>query len=689
MLSRRQILALTRRRCFQQTAKVTTWNALASSFNILPQKKYDFWSKNVGLFEISQLQTPEGFRVLKDEAVRRGWELLDKAVQSKPGEETIILFDELSDNLCRVADMADFVRTAHPDSGFAEAASEAHLHIGTLVEELNTNKNLYLALKRVTNNEEIMTRLDEETKTVADLFMFDFLISGIHLKSNDRQRAVQLHEEILQLTAQFLQLSNASVAFPKEQIPESLHKSFSQSDSNIVVSGLQCDNPDHLVREASYRLHYYSNPETEKILSRLLRARHEVARLVGFDSFAERALKSTMAKTPENVVKFLNLLSSKLKPMAEAEIEDLRLLKERDCEPGPIKAWDLNHYVTKSKEKKFSIDQVLFSTYFSLGDCMNGLNQLFKALYDVTVCPVPTQKGEVWSNDVIKLVVSDACGQVQGYIYCDFFNRAGKPQQDCHFTIRGGRQLRDGSYQVPIVVLMLHLSPPGLGQTPLLYPSALHNLFHEMGHAMHSMLGRTRYQHVTGTRCATDFAEVPSVLMEYFATDARVLASFAKHYKTRETLPETMIDSLCGADKTCAVTEMQTQVLYSLIDQKFHGVLSQSERSLHEVVHEVQSGHHSIPMIPNTSWHLRFSHLGSYGAKYYSYLMSRAVASRIWEKFFKENPFNKEGGLKYKNEMLRHGGGKDPVKMYQDLLGEEFNTNRLVDALIDDVTEEK
>ena len=134
-------------------------------------------------------------------------------------------------------------------------------------------------------------------------------------------------------------------------------------------------------------------------------------------------------------------------------------------------------------------------------------------------------------------------------------------------------------------------------KTPSLLTHAMvENLFHEMGHAMHSMLARTQYQHVTGTRCSTDFAEVPSVLMEYFVWDPRVLSRFAKHYRTGQSLPEEMIAKLSQSRNMFGAIEMQKQVLYSLIDQLYHGQHPLTS-STTEILESVQNKYTVIPYV--------------------------------------------------------------------------------------------
>lgn len=164
------------------------------------------------------------------------------------------------------------------------------------------------------------------------------------------------------------------------------------------------------------------------------------------------------------------------------------------------------------------------------------------------------------------------------------------------FVSQGGRTLPDGSYQMPIVAVICNFPTPTPSAPSLLTHAMVENLFHEMGHAMHSMLARTKYQHVTGTRCATDFAEVPSVLMESFVWDSRVLSRFARHFRTGQSLPEEMISKLCQSRNMFGALEMQRQVLYALVDQVYHGQ-HPLKKSTTEVMADLQKEYTVIPHI--------------------------------------------------------------------------------------------
>uniref|UniRef100_A0A673C4L8 Mitochondrial intermediate peptidase n=1 Tax=Sphaeramia orbicularis TaxID=375764 RepID=A0A673C4L8_9TELE len=571
-----------------------------------------------GLFGVPELRSPSGFQVATKAALKNTEELVKKACSCSPGVETVEAFDQLSDGLCKVADLADFVKVAHPDSGFREAAERTCVEIGTVVEKLNTNVELCKSLKKLLDNSDVVAKLDPDSRRVAELFMFDFEISGIHLDDELRKKAVALHVKLLDLNNEFLVGSHMPNRIARSAIPEHLHLHFASEGSFIQVGGLHADSPDDLVREIAYRIYLYPNADIMECLEELLKCRYKLAKLVGYESYGHRALKGTMAKTPG----YWGSSFFELMP------------------------WDHPYLSGVLRAERYNIEPSLYSPYLSLGSCMEGLNNLFTQLYGVSLMSEPPRAGEVWSDDVRKLAVVHETEGLLGYIYCDFFHRADKPHQDCHFTIRGGRWCQEtGQYQLPVVVLMLSLPLPTKSAPTLLTPGMMENLFHEMGHAMHSMLGRTRYQHVTGTRCATDFAEVPSILMEYFATDYRVISQFARHYETG-------------------------QIFYAVLDQLYHS--APQNRSTTEILKEMQQKFYGLPYTPNTAWQLRFSHLIGYGAKYYSYLMSRAVASMVWKQCFVQDPLNRDMGERYRQEMLAHGGAKEPMLMV------EGNTSHMI-----------
>uniref|UniRef100_A0A8C4QSE9 Mitochondrial intermediate peptidase b n=1 Tax=Eptatretus burgeri TaxID=7764 RepID=A0A8C4QSE9_EPTBU len=659
---------------------VVTWSPVGAAFNMQAHQSLMKANATNGLFGVPELNCPEGFAEARRTALQRAECLVEEACRAEPGPRVVELFDELSDCLCRVADLADFVRIAHPDEGFREAADEACVSIGTMVEKLNTNAELYSSLRRLMENAKIVELLDEETRRVAELFLFDFEVSGIHLDVEKRRAAVKLHVELLELQTDFLAGTYLPCRVDPRVMPPHLAPCFPQHDGWLQVSGLHTDSSDDLVREVAYRTYLHPNEAQLTRLDALLESRYRLAKLLGYSTFADRALRGTMAKNPGTVMDFLVKLSNKLSEKTQQDFTMMRGMKIKLNPMNPeLMPWDPPYYSGLFRAERFNIHPSLYSPFFSLGACMEGLNGLFSQLLGVMLYSEPPASGEVWSPDVRKLAVVHEAEGLLGYIYCDFFQRPGKPLQDCHFTIRGGRRLPNGEYQAPVVVLMLNLGTQSQQGPVLLTPGMMENLFHEMGHAMHSMLGRTRYQHVTGTRCATDFAEVPSILMEYFASDYRVVSQFARHYQTGQALSKSMVSRLCESKKVCAASDMQVQVYYAILDQLYHGE-HPLNKSTTQILQETQERYYGIPHIPNTAWQMRFGHLVGYGAKYYSYLLSRAVASMLWRKCFSQNPFSREMGERYQQEMLRHGGGKEPIAMVE---GENLGKSLLMIAPLD------
>ncbi|KAF3425321.1 hypothetical protein E2986_06228 [Frieseomelitta varia] len=677
-----QILRKQFSRNYKRHRNVNTWSSLATAFNSISKEKYgfDFLKKETGLFGISELKTSEGFNILKDQAINQTNALIAESTSQNRKRKMVEIFDDMSDTLCKVADLAEFIRIAHPEKQFVAAAEDTCLCVSGIVEKLNTHRELYNALKHVVCNGDIQeTSLVD--KHVATLFLSDFELCAIHLPESIREKVVQLNYYILQVGQKFMTGTNNARIVDANIVSSNVRHYFTQKDNKIHVQGLYVDSPNHLLRETAYRIFLYPDEEQEYLLQELLNSRHILAELCGFSSYAHRAVKGSTVERPEVIYEFLNILNDNLKLKAMQDFNEMQKMKDAE---SPVKQkimpWDTAYFTAKAKRNWLNMSISEFAPYFSLGACMDGINILIQALYGIRLEYVQVLSGEVWANNVHKIAVVDENEKILGYIYCDFFEREGKPNQDCHFTIRGGRLLPDGSYQNPIVVLMLSLPVSTWSKPCLLSPASVENLFHEMGHALHSMLGRTKYQHVTGTRCSTDFAEVPSVLMEYFATDPRVVSTFAKHFQSLEQIPITLLDKLYASKNIFCASELQNQIYYSMLDQVYHN--TKLKKPSTEILKEIQGKYYELPYVENTAWQLRFSHLVGYGAKYYSYLVSRAIASWIWQTYFQADPFSRTAGDRYRKECLAHGGGKPPSKLVSDFLNKDANASNFAKSLL-------
>ncbi|KAG8381486.1 hypothetical protein BUALT_Bualt06G0126800 [Buddleja alternifolia] len=618
--------------------------------------------KESGLYGFSHLRTPKGFQRMVDDAIERSNELVNYIAGMPSDPEVVKAMDEISDAVCTVIDSAELCRHTHPDREFVEEASKASLRINEYLHYLNSNHSLYHAVTKAEQNHHMLT---EEAARAAHYLRIDLEKGGIHLSPEKLDRINQLNIDIVQRCREF----NENIItdpghvdiFPASRIPKKLHQLTKPIYRPSSVASTRSTRPDCNLKERGFRLvtepnalssilQLVSDAEVRKlayirgnsapsanlvVLEKLLAARHELSEITGHKSYADFALKGNMASSTEVVLSFLHDMSEMVRPKAEEVV----------------------------------------ASYFSLPQCIEGLKVLAESLFGVKFREIPLGPGESWHPDVLKLSLHHPNEGHLGYLYLDLKSRKGKHPICAHFAIKGGRRISETDYQLPIVALVCNFSGTNFASVHLQHAD-VETLFHEFGHALHSLLSRTDYQHFAGTRVVLDFAETPSNLFEYYAWDYRVLRKFAKHNSTGDPIPEKLVKSLKEAKNMFAATELQRQVFYALIDQKLHTLPPSSVNETIQIVKDLKREHTSWKYVEGTHWHTRFSHLVTYGAGYYSYLYAKCFASTIWQKKFQKDPLSLSTGSDLRSKFLQHGGAKDPAIILNDLVGNSVVRNQ-------------
>lgn len=394
--------------------------------------------------------------------------------------------------------------------------------------------------------------------------------------------------------------------------------------------------------------------------------------IMGCKSYADYTLHSSMASSPEVVLSFLLEMSKLIRPRADEELKAIRDFKrvKSGQTSGDLKPWDVAYFTRLMKSDSLRLDSSVVASYFPLSQCIEGLKVLAESLFGVTFCSIPLAPGESWHPDVVKISLRHPDEGDIGYLYLDLYSRKGKYPGCAHFSVRGGRRISTNEYQLPVVALVCNFSKSHKSEPVRLQHTEVETLFHEFGHALHSLLSRTDYQHFSGTRVVIDLSETPSNLFEYYAWDYRVLRKFAKHYSTGDVIPEKLVKSLQQAQKMFSATDLQEQIFYALMDQTLYGNQSSSSRDTISVVADLERQFSHWKHVEGTHQHTRFTHLINYGAGYYSYLYAKCFASTIWEKVCKEDPLSLGTGTALRTKFLHHGGAKDPAAMLTDLVGD-------------------
>jgi len=423
----------------------------------------------------------------------------------------------------------------------------------------------------------------------------------------------------------------------------------------------------------------------------------------------------------ENVRAFLDSLLAVSKPRALEAIKYVAAKKKRREMPDSkkfdklptLQLWDRDAYFPSQAPAP-----VIEIHNLTVGLAIAAFSRFLQHVYGMHLEAADVCSGEVWHTDIRKVNVLDENGEVVGWIYFDLFNRLGKPGGACHYTVRCSRRVdlddakgdfgtdgpkeftpqvedefvlsaeahgskaREGLHQRPVAVIVCDLSQTGFSEMKW---NDVVTLWHELGHAMHcgldlttfqyriclltsllhfitAMIGRTEYGNIAGTRCATDFVELPSILMEHFLTSPDVLSLFFDKPVACKPNP------LCTEPRLARINS-HTHVLLASLDQHYHSSLAPiaTGYSSTDELRRVQEAEGVLPFAEGTYWQARFDHLFGYGASYYSYLFDRAIATRVWRQVFRDAPLERAHGERLRRA-LAYGGGKDPWEIVAELL---------------------
>ena len=516
------------------------------------------------------------------------------------------------------------------------------------------------------------------------------------------------------------------------------------SSDNLLCNTLLAHSPSQALRKEIYMQSNTSVPENIDVLDALIKHRHVHSTLLGYPSYAHRVLSDRMVGSPEKVMEFLSDMENRAKHVYKTDME---LIASTKCYmegsgsgSSVVEPWDIPYYTTLLKAKrqhqrwteaknddtddinsdnKDYDESSQFARYFTVENSIEGMKILVQELFNITMEEVSIPIEERW--DVADTTTTDTASNnnggggglrkfifhhdedgTLGTMFFDLHPRDGKFLHVAHFTIRCGRRRNEedssmvgvdssSDHQLPIVALVCNLSPSSeessgstSSQTQLSH-AEVETLYHEFGHGLHSMLSRTSFQHLSGTRAAMDFVETPSHIFESFARDPSFLSRvLARHFVTGRFMSLKRAKHLALSNLDFRGIEIQTQIVHSKFDQALFGTNPCSVLLGGQLSTEVFERLHrdaGIPYATGTHWHSRFGHLVTYGAGYYGYLYAQTFAADIWMSTLgsslttspgvSDGALRREGGTKIWKEMLIHGGAKDPKEMIRALLGRE------------------
>ena len=564
--------------------------------------------------------------------------------------------------------------------------------------KISQNEQLFEKIKKVYDEKE-KYELNEEQKMLLNETYKGFVRSGALLNESDKEKfkniSIELSKKSLQFGQNVLAETNNYFKHITDEkdlagIPAPILEQYREEAKERNLDGfvITLQYPSFLPlmtyaenRELRKELALangkksFNNNEfdNQNLIKEIVALKQEKAALLGYKNYADYVLEERMAKSPEKVSTFLNELLEKAKPFAEKEIEELKSLAKADG-IDEMESYDHAYYAEKLRKQKFDIDDEELKPYFQLEKVQEAVFGLASKLFQLEF--KETDNIQKYHEEVKTYEIFEN-GDFKALLYVDYFPRKGKRAGAWMTSFKNQFKKNDENSR-PHISVVCNFSKPTADTPSLLTFQEVTTLFHEFGHALHGVLADTTYPNLSGTSVKWDFVELPSQFLENFCYEPEFLKTFAKHYKTGETLPDEKIDKIAASKNFLEGYQTLRQIGFGLLDMAYH---SKNEKINDIKTFEVEEtkATNLYPSNPETAMSTSFSHIfqGGYSAGYYSYKWAEVLDADAFQ-YFKENGiFNPEIAAKYK-VLLSSGGTKDPMELYKNFRGSEPKVESLL-----------
>lgn len=641
----------------------------------------------------------EHFKPAFEEALKRHNLEIDSITNNKEEptfENTIVALENAGSLLNNVSTIFYNLNSANTNDSLQAIAQEMAPKLSAHSDEINLNAKLFQRVKFVYDNQNKFA-LDAEDKKLLEETYKGFVRSGANLSDADKEKLKKINAEISVLTTKFgqnlLAETNAyELVIDKEEdlagLPEAVKAAaaetakakgkegkwvFTLSNPSVMPFLQYADNRElrkQIWNAYQKRGNNGNDNDNKDVLLKIANLRLEKAKLLGYESHAAYVLEEAMAGNPNNVYNLLNKLWTPAINKAKAEAADIQKEIEAAKDTFKVAPYDWRYYAEKIRVKRYALNEEEIKPYFSLASVREGAFETATKLYGITFVAlnnVPTYHEEVEVYEV-----KDKDGSHLGLLYADFFPRESK-RGGAWMTSYRRQYMKEGKRVAPVISIVCNFTKPVGDQPALLTFDEATTLFHEFGHALHGLMSNVKYRSLAGTSVSRDFVELPSQIMENWATDPEVLKTYAKHYKTGEAIPDSLIAKMEKAgtfDQGFATTEY---LAASLLDMAYHAIktpitgdVNTFEKAAMDKIGLIDA---IIPRYRSTYFQHIFS--GGYSAGYYAYIWAEVLDSDAYAAFKEKGLFDEVTAASFRKNILEKGGTVNPAELYRAFRGKD------------------